>query len=119
MQYVVGAELPKKLKHQAFSGEFINNHKDAKRLSFMGPIHNEVIGPDMIGPARSQSDARTEIEPESATLRLLLRDIQSFLTPDPLNSLVVYQLAFPLQQGLNTAIPTPTILAGKMDDGRL
>ena len=47
----------------------------------MGPVLDEVVGPDMVGPARLRPDAGAVIEPETAPLGLLPGDLQPLPPP--------------------------------------
>ena len=71
----------------------------------------------MIPPAWSQPDARAIIEPESAPFRLLLRDLQPFLSPDALHSLVIYGPSCVLQHSVHTAVAKSTEFTCEVDDG--
>ena len=82
----------------------------------MRPVLNEVIGPDMIGILRSEPDARSVIEPETALLFLLRWDFQPFTSPDPLDPLVVYVPARVAQQTGDYPISVSPVLAGEFDN---
>jgi hypothetical protein len=47
----------------------------------MGAVSDEVIGPDMVGPLRPQTDAGAVIEPQTSSLRLFGRDLQFQIQP--------------------------------------
>ena len=79
---------------------------------------NEVVGPDMVWPARPQSDARSTVEPEPALLGLLGWDLQPLTSPDALHSLVVHMPTFCPQESRDPAIAIATVLTGKVDDRR-
>lgn len=55
----------------------------------MGPVLDEVIGPDMVRPARPQPDTGTVSEPETAPLGLLPGDFQPLPSPNALDPLRV------------------------------
>jgi hypothetical protein len=63
----------------------------------MGPVHDETIGPDVIPVGWPQTDTGTVIEPESAPLGLLARDLQPLPAPDALHSLVIHRPARPAE----------------------
>ena len=48
---------------QAAPGELTDDSEHPECLAFMGSIHGEVIGPDMIGPTGSETDTGSIIEP--------------------------------------------------------
>ena len=49
----------------------------------MGPVRDEIVGPDMVGPFRPQTDTRAVIEPEPASLGLLRWNLQPLARPSP------------------------------------
>ena len=74
---------------QGFSGKLIDNAQHAICLSIMGPVGDKVVGPDVIGPLRPQTDARSVIQPEAASFGLSARDLKPLTPPQPFNSLLV------------------------------
>src|SRR5664280_2020145 len=82
----------------------------------MGAVSDEVIGPDMVGPLRPQTDAGAVIEPQTSSLRLFGRDLQPLTSPDPLNPLLVHRPASPAKQRRNPAVSVAAILTGKGND---
>ena len=63
-------------------GELIDHGEHAELPPIVCSIHDEVIGPDVIGPARPQTDAGSVVEPQPAPFRLLLWE--PLPPPDPL-----------------------------------
>jgi len=55
----------------------------------MRSILDEVIGPDVVRALRPEPGAGPVTKPEPTLLRLLLRDLQPFAPPYPLDPLVV------------------------------
>lgn len=82
----------------------------------MGPILDEVIGPDMVRAFRSEPDAGPVIQPRPGPLCLFLWDFEPFLSPDPLNPLVVHMPARVVAQPGDHAIPVSPIATGKLND---
>ncbi len=82
----------------------------------MGPVLDEVVGPDMVGPARPQPDTGAVIEPETAPLGLLPGDLQPLPPPDPLDPLGVDPPALGPEQRRDPAIAISTVLRGEPDD---
>ncbi len=82
----------------------------------MGAVLDEVVGPDVVGPLRPQPDAGAVVEPEPALLRLLVRDLQPFAPPDPLDPLRVHMPTGVVQQTGDHAIAVAAVLAGQLDD---
>jgi hypothetical protein len=60
---VVRPETPRNHDRQAAPRELINDGQHPKGSPILGAILDEVIGPDMIGPLGSETDARSVIEP--------------------------------------------------------
>ena len=67
----------------------------------------------VLGP---QSQARAIAEPETTSLRLLHRNLQPLLPPDPLDALVVHRPAGSFQQCRDTAVAVAAELGGQRDD---
>ena len=109
-------ELPCDTDRQALAGELVDDAQHPERLSIVGAVGDEVIGPDMVGALRAQTDARTVIEPETATFRLFGWDFQPLTSPDPLDTLLVHRPAGSAKQRRDPAIPVAAVLAGKFDD---
>ena len=82
----------------------------------MSAIRNEVIGPDMVGTLRAQTDARPVVEPEPPAFGLFGGDFQPLTSPDPFNALLVHRPSGATQHRRNPAIPVAAVLAGKFDD---
>lgn len=51
---------------------------------------HEVVGPDMIAPLRSQSDAGAVVEPEPAPRPLFARYFEPLTAPDPLHPVTAH-----------------------------
>ena len=102
--------------HQWLLCKLINDVEDAVGAPVMRPVLHEVIGPDVIGPLRSETDAGSVVQPEPPALFLLRWDFQPFTLPDPFNALVVDVPAGVLQQTGDDPVSVVTILAGKDDD---
>ena len=82
-------ELPADPDRKALPRELIHHVQHAILPSIMGAILHEVIGPDVVGPFRTKSDAGSVARPDPAPLRLPAWDLQALLPPDPLHPLVV------------------------------
>jgi hypothetical protein len=70
----------------------------------------------MIAILRAVAETRSIGQPEPASLRLLLRHLESLLSPDPFHPLVVHVPAFLMKQRRDPPIPVPPILAREGDD---
>jgi hypothetical protein len=65
---------------------------------------------------RPESDTGPIIEPQTTPLRLLLGNLQSLLTPDAFNTLVIHLPAFSPQKDCNSTITITPVCAGKPDN---
>lgn len=82
----------------------------------MRPILNEIVGPDRVGVFRSQSDARTVVQPQPTALRLLVRHFQPLPPPDALDPFDVHDPASLMQHRGDAAIAIAAILEGERRD---
>jgi hypothetical protein len=89
---------------QGFPGKLVDNAQHAIGLSVMGPVGDKVVGPDVIGPRRPQTDARSIIQPEAASFGLSAWDLKPLTPPQPFNSLLVDRPARPTQHLGDAAI---------------
>src|SRR5690554_3476823 len=69
-------ELAIDADRQALPGELVDDVEHAELPAIVGPALNEVIGPDMVGVFGPKPDARSVIQPEATSLRLLLGNLQ-------------------------------------------
>ena len=70
----------------------------------------------MIWILRAVAETRSIGQPEPASLRLFLRDLEALLSPDPFHSLVVHAPAFLMKKRRDPPIPVPPLLACEGDD---
>ena len=63
VQYIVRVQSSIDDDGHTSPGELIDHGEHTELPSIVGSVHDEVIGPDMIGPARPQTDAGLVIEP--------------------------------------------------------
>jgi hypothetical protein len=85
--------------------------------SLVGPILDEVIRPDRVGPLSAQTQARSIAQPEPASFGLSDGHLQPLAPPDPLDPLVVDDPACRRSQHLrDLPIAIAAILAGQFDD---
>jgi hypothetical protein len=64
----------------------------------------------MVWISRSQPHARTIRQPQSFAFGLLLQYFQPFLTPKPLDPLVIHRPARPAQEGGHPAVAVPALV---------
>ncbi len=82
---------------QACSRVLIHNREPRQGATLSRPIHDKRRGPDVIGMFGASTETRAIRQPEACPLRLLRRDFQAVLTPDPLAPLMSGNLDFMLQ----------------------
>ena len=87
---------------QILSNEF-NNHK--------------VVAPDMVLMFGPKANTGAVVEPEPPPLGLLLGHLESLLSPDPFNTLVVHPPALVvIEKRRNSPVAVPAVLGGQLDD---
>src|SRR5215212_4927393 len=84
--------------------------------SVVGAVLDEVVGPDMVRVLRPQPQARAVAQPEPALLGLLLRDLEPFPPPEPLDTLAVDPPTGLAQQRRDPAIAVAAVPSGERDD---
>lgn len=57
IQDVVALELPAHVDRQAPAGVFVDDRQHPECLAVVRPVHDEVVAPDMVRPARPEPDA--------------------------------------------------------------
>ena len=70
----------------------------------------------MVGILRSQPDAGTVVQPQTASFGLLLRNFQPLAPPDPLDPFDVHHPASTVQHRCDAAIPVAAILDSERND---
>ena len=63
LQYVGGVELALDPDGQGLVGELVDQAQHPELPSVMGPVLDEVIGPDMVGALGAQAHARAVVQP--------------------------------------------------------
>ena len=116
VQDIVRSQSSGEFGGQAYPGELVDHRRHAEGPTVVGPGLDEVVGPDMVLPARPQSDAGSVIEPEPAALGLFGWNLKPLPSPDAFNSLVVHVPAFGSQQCRDAAIAIAAIEARQADD---
>jgi hypothetical protein len=83
----------------------------------MGAILDKVVGPDMVWPLGTKSDAGSVREPQTAALRLLGGNFQPLAPPDPFDPFVVDDPAGGRSQKFrDLPIAVAAILTGEFND---
>ena len=101
---------------QAFPGIFIDDDHQLDRPTIHRTIKYEVPGPDMIAMLWPQADAGTVIQPQSATLGLLLGHFKALTPPDAHHPAMADLPALRSEQSMDPAVTVPPILARKPQD---
>jgi hypothetical protein len=109
VKHVVGSELSLDDDGQAAARELVEHHEHSKGAAILSTILDEVIGPDVVRPLRSQTDARSIVEPETAPLRLFCRHFEPFPAPDAVDPLDVHSPTFGNEHLADAAVAVATI----------
>ena len=72
MEHIVRVQPAVYDDRQTSPGELIDLREHADLPSVMGAILDQVVGPDVVGPAWPETDAGSAVEPEPAPRGLLL-----------------------------------------------
>ncbi len=64
LKHVGGVELPFHSDGQRLMRELVDQTQHPELLSIMGPILDEVVGPDVVGPLGAQAHARAVVQPQ-------------------------------------------------------
>ena len=115
-QNIFAGQPPCHIDRQAFPGELIDQCQHPNRSTIMSPAEHELVSPHMVPMLRTEANTRSDCKPQPATLRMLPKYFQVFLTPSTFDSLVVHFPAFFSQHHRNTAISVPTVSGGQIDD---
>ena len=116
VDHVDGLQLAIDADCQALMRELVDHVEHAILLPVMGSILDEVIRPDVIAVLRSQSDARSVIEPQPPPFRLPPWNLQPLTPPDPFDPLVIDQPARIPQQRRNLAVAVAAIETSEFND---
>ena len=101
---------------QALAGELVDDVEHAELPPVVGPVLDEVVGPDVVRVLRPQTDARSVVQPEPALLRLPGRHLQPLPPPDPLDPLDVHRPAGLPQHRRDPPVAVAAVLGGERDD---
>ena len=107
---------PRDPDRQALVGKLVDNGQHAILTPVMGPVFDEVVGPDVVAVPRPQSDAGAVREPQPPALGLPGRNFEPLLPPDPLDPLIIHQPAGTPQQFGDLAIAVAAVLPGQFDN---
>src|SRR5690606_29115623 len=102
-------ELAIDADRQALPGELVDDVEHAELPAVVRPALDEVIGPDMVDVLGSKPDARSVIQPETSSLRLLMGNLQPLPPPDALDAFGVHRPALGPQHRRDPAIAIATV----------
>jgi hypothetical protein len=103
----------------AFARELVDDVQHSIFPAIMGAILDEVIGPDMVGMLRPQTDIAPVVQPKPTPLRLLLWHFQPLpLPPYPLDALGVHRPASIAKHRRDAPAAIATVAGGDSDDVR-
>src|SRR5690606_6590066 len=97
-------ELAIDADRQALPGELVDDVAHPELPAIMGPAFDKVIGPAMVGMLRPKPDARSVLQPEPSSLRLLLGNLQPLPPPDALDAFGVHRPALGPQHRCDPAV---------------
>ena len=116
VNHVIRPDPSRHLDGHALSSEFIDHRKHPDSTPVLGPTCHEIVCPHVTFSLRFQPDDRTVIQPEPASLRLLLRHFQPFSSPDALYTLVINLPSLITEQRCDPAISVPSEPYCQLDD---
>ena len=108
LQNVFAGQPPGYIDRQTLSGELINHRQHSNWSPVMSTTENEVVTPHVIPMLRSKTNARTIVEPQPTTLRLLRWNFQPVTPPQSLNSCVIYTPSFLTKHHCDATIAVTT-----------
>jgi hypothetical protein len=102
---------------QALPGVFIDHHHQLDRSPVVGTVEDEVPRPDVVATFGSESDTGAIVQPQSTSLGLLVRHLQTLASPDAQYPTMTDFPAIRFKQSMNPAITVAAVLACQPDDG--
>lgn len=89
VDHVDRIEFASHADHQRLLRKLIDDVERAEYPPIVGPILNEVIGPDMVRTLWPQPNTRSVVQPKPPLLWLFLRDFQPLPPPYPFDPFIV------------------------------
>ncbi len=112
LDHMMGGDLSLYGTVQAFPRVLVDDVQDPECPAIVRPRRHEIVAPYMVLILWPESDARTIIQPQPPSFRLLLRYLQTFSPPNPLYPLMVYLPSLIIQKTGNPPIPVPSVRGG-------
>src|SRR5437868_9710644 len=94
LEHVVGSEPSGNNDRQAAARELVEHDQHAEGAAVPCAVLDEVAGPDVVRTLRSETDARSIIEPQTAPFGLFAWYFQPFPAPDAIDAFDVDPPAF-------------------------
>lgn len=101
---------------QAFAGELIDQRQQPELAAILCLGFDEVVAPHVIAAFRSQPDARTVVEPKTASRLVFLGNLQPLAAPDALHAVRANIPSGIVEQRRDPAIAIAAIFGGKRYD---
>ncbi len=100
------------------AGVFIQNREHLVAPPIAQLVVNEIDAPDMVGMRRSEPNDRTVLVVQATLLLVPLRELQTFLPPQPFYLLVIDTPALNPKQLRHLTVAIPAIALGQTDHGQ-
>jgi hypothetical protein len=101
---------------QALTRMLIDHRQHAERSTVRRPVHDEVVGPDMIPILGPEADTGTVIQPEPGPFGLFVEYFEPLPAPDPLHTLMVHMPTLVFEKGRDPPISIAAIFSGEIKD---
>ena len=101
----------------ALPSKFVDDVQHPVLATIVRAVLDEVVGPDVIGPPRSEAHARTVVESEARPLGLASRNLEPLASPDALDLLHVDRPAIASEEYRDPTVPVAPVMDGQGDDG--
>jgi len=115
VQHVIRGHLRSYLHGQGLAGELVEYCEHLVAAAIAELVVDEVDAPDVVRMGRPESDDGAVLVVEPSPPLVSLRQLQPFLTPDPLDLLVIDPPAFDAQQFGDLAIAVSSVLLGQSE----
>src|SRR5271155_599743 len=93
LEHIVTRQLPGHVDRQTLPRVLIHDRQHLQRHAVVRATAHKIVRPHVILPLWTQPHAAAIVQPQPSPFRLFLRHFQAFLSPHPLNTLVVYHPA--------------------------
>ncbi len=115
---VTRRDVPCSVQAQALSGVFVDHRQDLDATAVGRSVHDEVVGPDVVGALRRSSGARVARMTQSASFPALMGHAESFASPDPEHLPQAQLPAEAAQEDTDTPVPVARVARCQLTDVR-